>query len=426
MGGGILFLPMSRRLTLLLAPVAVASLLAAPESMDKTPSNFGGDAAFLQKHADAIVLRRGDAAVAVAAAYQGRVMTSTATGDGGTSYGWLNYKLIGKGVVPPEEAEGTLEAKIHVFGGEERFWLGPEGGQFGIFFAPGAKFDFADWKTPAGIDTEPFDVASSNDTQAVFRRSFSVTNQSGTKFDVGVERTVRLLDRAQTEQALDVTIPGDLPFVAYETVNTITNRGKNAWEADTGLLSVWILGMYKPSPSTVVAIPFLEDGEGPVVNDAYFGEISSDRLKIGQGVVFFKGDGASRGKIGIAPARATPFAGSYSPDLGALTVVRCDAPAKDGRYVNSMWEKQKDPYAGDVINAYNDGSPAPGEPPLGPFYELETSSPGAELAPGASLTHRQITAHFAGQSGQLDPIAKAKLGAGIAEICDAFKNAKPE
>jgi hypothetical protein len=390
--------------------------------MENTPSNFGQDVAFLKKHADAIVLRRGDAAVAVAPAYQGRVMTSTAGGDDGNSYGWLNYKLIAKGVVPPEQAKGTLESKIHVFGGEERFWLGPEGGQFGIFFAPGAKFDFADWKTPAGIDTEAFDVVSSDETQAVFARNFSVTNQSGTKFDVGVERTVRLLDREQTAQALGVTIPEDLPFVAYETVNTITNRGEKAWEADTGLLSVWLLGMYKPSPATVMAIPFREDGEGPVVNDAYFGKIAQDRLKVGKGVVFFKGDGASRGKIGIPPSRSTPFAGSYSPDLGALTIVRCEPVAKDGRYVNSMWEKQENPYAGDVINAYNDGSPAPGEPPLGPFYELETSSPGAELAPGASLTHKQVTVHFAGQPEQLDPIAEARLGVGIAEIRDAFKN----
>jgi hypothetical protein len=411
---------MNNCLTLLLVTFTATTLVASSEPMENTPSNFGEDVSFLKKHTDAIVLCRGDAAVAVAPGYQGRVMTSTATGDGGSSYGWLNYKLIAKGVVPPEEAKGTLESKIHVFGGEERFWLGPEGGQFGIFFAPGAKFDFADWKTPPAIDTEAFDTVSSDETKAVFARNFTVTNQSGTKFDVGVERTVRLLDREQTAQALGVTIPEDLPFVAYETANTITNRGEKAWEADTGLLSVWLLGMYKPSPSTVMAIPFREDGEGPVVNDAYFGKIAPDRLKVGKGVVFFKGDGASRGKIGIPPSRSTPFAGSYSPDLGALTIVRCDPVEKNGRYVNSMWEKQENPYAGDVINAYNDGSPAPGEPPLGPFYELETSSPGAELAPGASLTHKQVTVHFAGQPEQLDPIAEAKLGAGIREIRDAF------
>jgi len=416
---------MNNCLTLVFATFTATTLLASSESMDNTPSNFGEDVAFLNKHTDAIVLRRGDAAVALAPAYQGRVMTSTATGDSGNSYGWLNYKLLRKGVIPPEEAKGTLESKIHVFGGEERFWLGPEGGQFGIFFAPGAEFHFANWKTPAAIDTEPFDTVSSDGTNAIFARTFTVTNQSGTKFDLGVERTVRLLDREQTSQALGLDIPENLSFVAYETVNTITNRYEKAWKADAGLLSVWILGMYKPSPSTVMAIPFREDASGPVVNDAYFGKISSDRLKVGKGVVFFKGDGASRGKIGIPPSRSTPFAGSYSPDLGALTIVRCDPVSQEGRYVNSMWEKQKDPYAGDVINAYNDGSPAPGEPPLGPFYELETSSPGAELAPGASLTHKQTTVHFAGSPDQLDAISSAKLGAGIMEIRDAFKTSAP-
>jgi len=416
---------MKAPLVVILTSLAANSLFALSEPMEDPPSNFGQDVAFLKKHGDTIVLRRGDAAVAVTPAYQGRVMTSTATGDNGNGYGWLNYKLIAKGVVPPEQAKGMLESKIHVFGGEERFWLGPEGGQFGIFFAPGAKFDFEHWKTPAAIDTEPFDMVSSDETKAVFARTFSVTNQSGTKFDVGVERTVRLLDRGQTAQALGVAIPEGLPFVAYETVNTITNRGEQAWEADSGLLSVWILGMYKPSPSTVMAIPFREDGEGPVVNDAYFGKIAPDRLRVGKGVVFFKGDGASRGKIGIPPSRSTPFAGSYSPDLGALTIVRCDPVSQESRYVNSMWEKQVNPYAGDVINAYNDGSPAPGEPPLGPFYELETSSPGAVLAPGASLTHKQTTVHFAGSPDQLDAISSAKLGAGIMEIRDAFKTSAP-
>ena len=169
-----------------------------------------------------------------------------------------------------------------------------------------------------------------------------------------------------------------------------------------------------------MAIPFREDAAGPVVNDAYFGKIAPDRLKVGRGVVFFTGDGASRGKIGIPPTPATGFAGSYAPDSRSLTVVRCGPPEGRGRYVNSMWEKQEDPYAGDQINAYNDGSPAPGEPPLGPFYALETSSPGAMLEPGGSLTHRQITVHFTGEEVRLDPIARKTLGTGIEEIRGAF------
>jgi hypothetical protein len=408
-----------------LFPLALLAALgvsfAEDKTMTQTPSNFGEDVAFLKKHTEVLVLRQGDAAVALAPAYQGRVMTSSANGDTGTSYGWLNYKLIQQGVLKGEAAAGKLESKIHVFGGEERFWLGPEGGQFGIYFAPGAKFDFDHWKTPPPIDTEPFQVVSSDQTKAVFSASFSVTNQSGTAFDLAVERSVRLLSAEEVAKALGIKVPAGLPFVAYETSNRLTNRGQKKWEAANGLLSVWILGMYKPSPSTVMAIPFREKASGPIVNDAYFGKIAADRLKIGKGVVYFKGDGASRGKIGIPPGRATGFAGSYSPDLRSLTIVRCDPMPTQGKYVNSMWEQQKDPYAGDLINAYNDGSPAPGQPPLGPFYELETSSPGAELKPGASLTHRQITAHFSGEPAQLDPLASKALGVSLQEILGAFR-----
>jgi hypothetical protein len=409
---------------LVITLLAAGTGTASEQKMNSTPTNFGEDLAFLQKHTDAQVLRKGESAVVVVPAYQGRVMTSTATGDKGKSYGWLNYPLIRQGVLRGEKAAGKLEEKIHVFGGEERFWLGPEGGQFGIYFAPGAKFDFASWKTPAPIDTAPFDLVSGTETKAVFSRSFSVTNQSGTVFDLAVERTVQLLDRQEAGEALGTELPGSLPFVAYQTSNRITNRGKKTWEAKSGLLSIWILGMYKPSPATVMAIPFRREGEGPVVNDAYFGKISPDRLRQAPGVVFFRGDGASRGKIGIPPDRSTGFAGSYSPDLEVLTLVRCARPKKGERYVNSMWEQQKDPYAGDAINAYNDGSPAPGEPPLGPFYELETSSPGAELAPGQSLTHVQTTVHVSGAPQDLDPLAVAALGVRVKEIQKAFSGAK--
>ncbi len=417
---------MNSHLLILLAwIVASGNSYAEENKLPNTPSNFGEDVAFLKKHTEVVALHQGNAAVAVAPAYQGRVMTSSVDGDSGASYGWLNYKLIQQGVLKGDAATGKLESKIHVFGGEERFWIGPEGGQFGIFFASGAKFDFDHWKTPPPIDTEPFQVVSSDKTRALFSASLSVANQSGTTFDLAVERTVRMLGAEELSKSLSVKVPADMPFVAYETSNRLTNLGKKKWDPSTGLLSVWILGMYKPSPSTVMAIPFRENATGPTVNDAYFGKIAADRLKIGKGVVFFRGYGASRGKIGIPPVRATGFAGSYSPDLRCLTIVRCDPTPSEGKYVNSMWEQQNDPYAGDLINAYNDGSPAPGQPPLGPFYELETSSPGAELAPRESLTHRQITVHFIGEPKQLDPLASQTLGVSLKEILSAFAGSTP-
>ena len=118
------------------------------EGADRT---FGEDVRFLSEHVRTVVLGN-DAQgprVAVVPAYQGRVMTSTATGDQGTSFGWINYEHI---------ASGENSPHINVYGGEERFWLGPEGGQFSIFFPPGAEFNLEHWQTPALIDTEPFDL----------------------------------------------------------------------------------------------------------------------------------------------------------------------------------------------------------------------------------------------------------------------------
>jgi hypothetical protein len=114
--------------------------------------------------------------------------------------------------------------------------------------------------------------------------------------------------------------------------------------------------------------------------------VPADRLTVKDGVILFKADGQYRSKIGLPPSRALAIAGSYDAAAHVLTLVQYTRPADAREYVNSMWEIQREPYKGDVVNSYNDGPPAPGKPPLGPFYELETSSPALALAPGRRLT----------------------------------------
>jgi hypothetical protein len=205
----------------------------------------------------------------------------------------------------------------------------------------------------------------------------------------------------------------------------MTNAGDKPWEKETGLLSIWILSMYNPSPATTIVIPFNvgpEDKLGPVVNDAYFGKVPADRLVIKDGVLFFSGDGQYRSKIGLSPQRAKDVAGSYDAVNKVLTIVQYNKPQGVTDYVNSMWQIQEQPYRGDVINSYNDGPPAPGVKPLGPFYELESSSPAAALDPGESILHVHRTFHFQGAEPQLDPIAKTVLGVGIEDIKSGLVN----
>jgi len=98
-------------------------------------ATFGDDVAFLKNHKYVIVLssKSGDAKVALVPGWQGRVMTSTAGGDAGQGFGWINREHI---------ASGKILQHMNTFGGEDRFWMGPEGGQFSVFFAKGKKFEF--------------------------------------------------------------------------------------------------------------------------------------------------------------------------------------------------------------------------------------------------------------------------------------------
>jgi hypothetical protein len=79
-----------------------------------------------------------------------------------------------------------------------------------------------------------------------------------------------------------------------------------------------------------------------------------------------------------------------------------------------------------VVNSYNDGPPEPGKKPLGPFYELETSSPAAALQPGDALVHTHRTMHFVGDRAELDRIARKVLGTGLAAITAAFGSGRPQ
>ena len=379
-------------------------------------SSFGQDVTFLRQYTDIIVLEdaRGNARLALSPALQGRVMTSTANGAVGTSYGWINRKLF--------ESEDTLE-HINAYGGEERFWLGPEGGQFSIFFMEGTEFTLDNWFTPNFIDLVRFDVVSTTDNSIVFNGATVLTNYSGYMFDIDVTREVALLSDTEIGQGLDINLDQGLRSVAYRSTNTLKNTGHAPWKKETGLLSIWMLGMFKPSPGVTVVVPFIAGNEqklGPIVNDEYFGKVPRDRLKITEGVIYFKGDGQYRSKIGLSPLRSKDVLGSYDEENNTLTIVKYNKPDGVVDYVNSRWEIQEDPYAGDVINSYNDGPPAPGKEPLGPFYELESSSPATALGPGESITHIQHTFHFEGDKQVLDQIARKVLGVSLDDIIKAF------
>lgn len=377
-------------------------MLSCKQPEVSKPGTYQFDLDFLRNHDKTLVElsdEQGAAKVILSGAYQGRVMTSTASGDEGNSYGWINYKLIESGEVRPH---------INPVGGEERFWLGPEGGQYSLYFDAGKEFIFDNWQVPALIDTETFEVSEKTSSTAIFTKKASIKNYSGAIFDLNIERKISLLNKTDIESQLRASLPNDVKFVAYSTSNKLTNTGTD-WKKESGLLSIWLLGMFTPTDHTTVIIPFKQAPDSEqLVTTNYFGEIPAERLNIQDSVLFFTCDGKYRSKLGIAPTIAKPIAGSFDFEKNVLTLIKCEVNP-DASYVNSKWEHQLEPYRGDAINSYNDGPVADGSQ-LGPFYELESSSPALELKSGETATYNQSTFHFEGSFEKLNELAKKILG----------------
>ncbi|KPK83866.1 MAG: hypothetical protein AMJ81_07115 [Phycisphaerae bacterium SM23_33] len=376
-------------------------------------TTFKDDVDFLSGHTDLVVLdAKKPALVGVAPAWQGRVMTSTPGGEGGPSLGWINRKFI---------AAGPRGTAFDNYGGEDRFWLGPEGGQFALWFRKGEPFDTAHWRTPEGLNTGRFDVTSQGPGSIALAAHFDVTNYAGTTFQVAVKRIIDVLGPDQLARELGLNVPAGVSWVGFESVNTLANVGKRPWTRDGGLLSVWTLGQLNPLPRGMVIVPFIPGREadlGPLPNGEYFGPIGPDRFSVRDDYVLFRCDGRFRSKLGVSPARARSVLGSFDPDARILTVVQFNLPAAAGRlpYVNSLWEIQDEPLAGDAVNSYNDGEETPGAGQFGPFYEIETSSPAAELAPHEAVTHVHRTFHFTGQLETLNELSQRVLGVDLGEI----------
>ena len=376
---------------------------------------FGYDLAYLQQKDEGLmVLSSADekSQIIVSAKYQGKVFTSTANGLSGASFGFVNYKALDSDVI---------DEHMNGYGGENRFWLGPEGGKYSVYFAPDVEQVFDNWHTPKPIDIEPWDVVSSDKKNAVLKKEMQVTNFLGNHLKLNVDRKISLIESTDVNRILGIAANPDLNMVAYQTDNAITNLNDFEWNEETGAICIWILDMFNPAPDAVTVIPFNEGDEAQmdkIVTSDYFGEVPADRLKIQGNVIFFKTDGNFRSKLGLNGKRTKAIAGNYDPDSRRLTITTFDID-QDAIYLNQEWDTAKDSLTGDALNAYNDG-PLDDGSIMGPFLELESASPAAFLKPAQSLAHRHTVFHFTGEEKDLNPIAEKLLGVSIKDIKSVF------
>ena len=371
---------------------------------------------FLAGHTHVVELASGDARVLVTPQWQGRVMTSTCGGDAGRSFGFVHREFI--------EA-GKLNPHFNNYGGEERLWLSPEGGPFSLWFKPGAPQNLEHWFTPPAFNEGGWKVVSGpHDADCRMETRMALENTAGTKFVLDVKRTVRLLPAAELATLLGGDVgkllgEAGVKIVAYETVNELINRGEPMQKAG-GLVSIWMLGMLNSGSQAVAIVPYKagpEDKFGPVVKSDYFGKVPAERLKVLPEAVLFRADAKYRSKIGTSQARAREVLGAIDFGAGALSLVHFNMPEDPTRcdYMNNMWGQQKNSYAGDVANSYNDGPNDLGQQ-LGAFYEIESLSPARELKKDESLVHKQRTIHIQAERATLDRLAKTILGVDLAVV----------
>ena len=378
-------------------------------SIDYAKGSFGYDQNFIKKYdSTAVILQCGESKMIVSAKYQAKVFTSSATGDSGQSFGWINYKAF----------DAPLDPHMNAYGGENRIWVGPEGSKFSFFFPAGSHMDLSTWKTPAAFDSEPWTVTAHTESSVNCQKAIQLTNYAGNPFNLLVDRQITILNRAAIDSELSLSSDTTACAVGYRTTNTMTNTGTEAWTTSTGAPNIWLLDMQKTSLATTIVIPYtIANGAYPATTD-YFGEIPAERIKLSDGIVFFKADGKRRSKLGVHSRQTKPVLGSYDAQDNLLTINLYDVDTA-AEYLDQEWRSTGAPFTGDAVHTYNDG-PLPDGSQMGPFYELESASPALFLAPGKSHTHHHTVFHFTGPETALDAICRKVLGVSLDQINHAL------
>ena len=192
---------------------------------------YGYDKQFLSERGIETVELKSDDGLSrllIAPVWQGRVLTSTTGGDEGISYGWINHRYI-------DQAQ-TNEI-FNPYGGEERFWIGPEGGPYSWYFKKGVPQVYENWVVPAGIDTEVHNVQHKSHNSVVLTHRMDIRNASDHLFNIGMRRVVTLMEKKDIEQLLSVNLASDLKVIGYKTENSLKNEGC-AWRSSPRILCI--------------------------------------------------------------------------------------------------------------------------------------------------------------------------------------------
>ncbi|WP_298487642.1 DUF6786 family protein [uncultured Maribacter sp.] len=368
---------------------------------------FAEDLEVINSVTSPVILKDGERQIVVSSDFQGRVFTSTSQGLNGMSNGWFNKKIL---------LSDSVLVNRSKLGGEGRIWFGPDQGPNTIFFDIDKVSGEQKHAAPKDLDTLSFKIVQQSSMAVTLQNKLRIKNLKGFQFFIDVKRNIEILKEDYVADFLGDSFFNELSFVGYKTNTKMTNVGEQDWSKESGLISLWDLGCYHPTPKTTVIIPLKENPENATV---YFTEIDSSRIVIKNNFLFYKADANYLNKIGTLAEYTLPYFGSYSPELNSLTIVKFSFNSLDKEYVNAHPVNVENQYRGDVINVFNDGV-WNNVGPFGPFYELETSSPAKELKVGESISHFQEVYHFNGSEAELNKISEKIFGIKLKTVQDAL------
>ena len=342
-----------------------------------------------------IVLEDEKSKILISPEYGARIITSTANTK---SFGWLNETDL------KLNSQSTTK---NSYGGEDRLWLNPLGSKFTLYYDQ-REIKGANWKVPKLFNTESFKLIDSTTTSATFEKQTVITNNVGTDFHIHIDRHLQLFSKKTIENQLQIKIPKNVFYVGFTSNNSITNIG-NDWHKENGLVTPWIIGMFRGSDTSVAIFPYSE--EKPLQLKKYLGEFGKERVYIKDSIVYFKTDGKQRSKIGLTVENATPVFGNYDATNNILTIISFTFDP-EGKYLSSTETNSSELFNGDVVNSYNNN-------PINnkaSFFELETTAPAKVLKTGECIHHIHRTFHFEGSFEELNKISKQVLKCDLSKL----------
>ena len=344
----------------------------------------------------------------------GRVLCVGYDGIDGVTESYLSEDQIEKG----------FSSDWSNFGGEQRIWIAPEFGAFGLFLTKGAQ-TMGNYRIPVPLNVSRFKVVERSPDHRSVTSSTTMTlvNRIGTEFRIKVTQRVDCLEDCPYLSPL-----GDKEvFVGFETRTTIENIGHEPWTKETGPLSIWTIGQFPSKAGIVALMPFRP---GPVaklgepVTTEYFKLFLPDgkptlqeQWEVKEGVTLMRADGATLRKLEVPATRALDRLASIDLDALSMTIVDYDLHT-EREYVKSYPQ----PYEG---GAYGGGAMSTMlidtqslDPP---FYELESCSPALFLKPGEQYCHTSHTYHFRAQKATLARICERYLNTDLETIVEFNK-----